>query len=144
MKKINGYKTIYLKETNRLGKKHKHALRIVNDCNSPWNLGAICYGHFCLDLQNMKCKGGRYLIGEIAAHPKKGNFLATTPRCRVKGVCPPSPRTIGASCCWGGSAYEAGVHFVSMAAAVKYLKDYFNVRACPANTTYKQPWINKI
>lgn len=135
---------IYLKETDRFGKKHKHALRIVSDCSSPWNLGAICYKHCCLDLQNKKCKGGRYLIGEIATHPRHGNLLAQTPRCRVKGVCPPGPRIIGASCCWSGSAYEAGVHFASMEAAVKYLKNYFTVRACAGNSKYVQPWIDKL
>jgi hypothetical protein len=132
---------IYLKETDSFGKKHKHALRIVGDCGSRWNLGAICWEHFCLDLQNNKCKGGRYLVGEIAA--QGGNFLAEKPRCRVDTKCRPSPRINGETCCWSGSAYEAGVQFESMEAAIKYLKKYFTVKACDGNSKYDQPWINK-
>lgn len=116
---------IYLKE------KHRFALTIKNTCGSHWNIGAICYAHANLDLQNAKCKGKRYLIGEIAV--KGGNFTA------LHGY---HPATSGATHCWSGSAYQGGVPFGTIGAAVKYLKQYFKVCACPKNTIYDQPWIN--
>lgn len=135
---------IYLNEIDNNGQRHKHALRIVNSCDDRWNLGAICWKHNCLDLQSSGCKAGRYLIGEIAV--QDGGFLRETPRCRIPGGIfhgrGHTPRVSGETCCWGGSSYEAGVHFESIGAAVHYLKKYFDVRACGNNVTYDQAWID--
>ena len=117
---------IYLKE------KHRYALTIKARCGSRWNLGAICYNHARLDLQNMKCRGGRYLIGEIVV---SGIDFTSLP-----GYL---PAINGATHCWSGSAYEGGVPFKTIGAAVSFLKKYFPVYACPENVTYNQTWVDK-
>jgi hypothetical protein len=115
-----------------LAEKHRFALTIKARCEVRWNLGAICYSHTRLDLQNMKCKGGRYLIGEIAT--AGGNFT---------GLPGYKPANQGASHCWSGSAYQGGAPFKSIGAAVKYLKLFFPVCACQGNARYHQDWIDK-
>jgi hypothetical protein len=125
-------RTVYLDEFSaRKNERHPQALRIVEEPGNYYNLGAICYDYHCLDLQNSSCRGGRYLIGEI--EKRGGNFLAE-PRRR--------PDKRGATCCWGGTAYEAGVKFDSMDEAIKYLKRFFTVRASLYNQKYDGQWID--
>ena len=120
--------------------KDSKVIRIKGQCGDRWNLGAICIKHAVLDLQNQRCRGKRYLIGEIAP---RGNFTSLPGYKAAKN---------GATHCWSGSAYEGGAPFHSIGKggipsptvglAVKYLKKYFEVIACPENKTYKQTWID--
>lgn len=126
---------IWLNELNsKDSSPHESALRVVSECDSPYNLGAICYKHSCLDAK-------KDLVNMITQ--KGGDFMTAGPICRVRNVCPPKPKTPGKTCCWSGSGYVAGIHFNSRADAVRYLKQYFEVRACDGNLQFTQQWIKQ-
>ena len=116
---------IFLNELGTHGHQHRKAMRIVTNPDSRWNLGAICLRHGCLDLKGKDNRVDRYLIGEIAQ--AGGSF--TKERGYYK-----SRRS--ATHCWAGVGYQAGVDFGSVDAAISYLKQYFDVRACPGNKTF--------
>ncbi len=118
---------IWLNElSSKNGKPHKSALRLVSDCESKHNLGAICHPHSCLDAK-------KDLMDMIAQNG--GDFRKAGPICR-------EPEPPGETCCWGGLGYVAGIHFNSRADAVRYLKQYFEVRACTGNLQVNQEWID--
>lgn len=125
---------IWLSKLNsKSGEPHETALRVVSECESDRNLGAICDDHSCLDAK-------KRLVDMIAQNG--GDFMTAGPICRVPNVCPPKPKPPGKTCCWGGSGYVAGIHFNSRADAVRYLKQYFEVRACTGNLQVDQEWID--
>ena len=120
--------------SSKNGKPHKSALRLVSDCESKHNLGAICHPHSCLDAK-------KDLMDMIAQNG--GDFRNAGPICRGHSLSPGKPKPQGETCCWAGSGYEAGVHFNSREAAVRYLKQYFEVRACDGNLQFTQQWIDE-
>jgi hypothetical protein len=71
----------------------------------------------------------RYLIGEIGESFTTADNYTDAPR----GV---------PNCGVGGSNYQGGVRFDSDADAVKYLKRFFRVMACPGNQQFDQTWID--
>jgi hypothetical protein len=54
------------------------------------------------------------------------------------------PSTGGATCHQGGKGYQGGISFGSVADSVRYLRQYFNVKACSGNITETQEWIDKL
>ena len=126
---------IFLNEQSRRGGPHNFALRIVAACGDKMNLGAICKKHNCLDAH-------QELVDMIKS--AGGNLMGETPRCRVAGICPTGVRRPGSTCCWNGSGYVAGVHFDSTESAVRYLKRYFDVRACSGNKTWDAATIQRV
>ena len=116
------------------------AITLKEDCSSNWNLGWICWSHGNLDLKiNGTYQTTRYLIGEIAA--SGGDFTAE--RGYTTDMAPETH-------CMNGVEYEGGVPFSSCENAVRYLKKYFEVIACPMNQgqvghpTCDQAWIDAI
>ena len=122
-----------MREEIFLQEKHRNALLIKRRCGHHWNLGAICYKHSTLDLQNMKCRAGRDLVGELAA--------AGCAFTRFSGY---RPVIKGETCCWGGSASEGGLPFDSIDLAVKFLKIHFKVSARDENVVYTKAWIARL
>jgi hypothetical protein len=124
---VSGKRRVYLCQNH----KTDQAVTLKEECNSHWNLGWICRGHGQLDFKRRNAWGvTRYLIGEIAA--AGGNALGH-PHYRPSG---------GYTCHQGGVGYQGGIRFGSVANAVRYLKQYFDVVACPCNQTETQNWIN--
>ncbi len=110
----------------------KAFIKIVNVCGDG-NDGMICkhkIPHIWLKNKNAS---PRYLIGEIL---KAGGSFATEVSYTVAPGGVPN-------CGVGGSNYAGGVRFDSIAAAVKYLKQYFDVKACKNNRKYNQVWTSK-
>jgi hypothetical protein len=128
------------KNTLFLSQKHKAdaAITFKEACSIRWNLGWVCWQHGQLDLKvNGALHTHRYLIGEIAN--ADGDFLAEPGYTEES-----APETH----CRGGSQYQGGVPFGSVQAAVRYLKQYFDIKACPDNRglnghpTCNQQWID--
>ena len=125
-----------------LSQRHKNdeAITFKDSCDTRWNLGWLCWRHGQLDLKvNGAPHVNRYLFGEIAeAGGHFGNEQGYTENF--------APQT---HCC-GGQGYQGGVRFGSVDDAVKYLKRYFSVQACPGNRglhghpTCDQAWIDGI
>ena len=115
----------------------KSYVKIVNQCGGH-NEGMICLHkkpHIWLGNQR---ENRRYLIGAIAA--ARGNFTKMPGYIAAPGNVP--------NCGTGGSGYQGGVPFGSVKAAVRYLKQYFDIKACPDNRglnghpTCNQQWID--
>ena len=118
--------------------KNDAAITFKEDCSIRWNLGWVCWKHGQLDLKiNDAYQAHRYLIREIVE--ASGNFLMEPGYSEES-----APET---HCC-GGAQYQGGVPFGTVQTAVKYLKRYFDIRACPGNTglnghpTCNQRWID--
>jgi len=125
-----------------LAQNHKNdtAITLKEVCGSRWNLGWICRKHGCLDLKLPNQPNlVRYLIGEIAL--QGGNFTAEAGYYFS---------VAGSTHHHGGSGYQGGVNFGNEAAALRYLKKYFNVIACAGNVARNgnalidQSWIDKL
>lgn len=112
------------------GQEHDRALALRNQCEAKRNDGWICRAHNVLSLK-INGRSPRYLIGEIAA--SGGNF-------RMEPGYVPS--TNEKTHCMGGCGYEGHLDFASLEEAVGYLKQYFDIKACPCNTTEDQGWID--
>ncbi len=117
----------------------KKYIKLVDKCGGP-NEGMIClHGNPHIWLKNQK-PNRRYLIGEIAA--AGGLFTNEAGYIAAPGGVP--------QCGVGGTNYQGGVSFGSVKDAVKYLKPYFSVQACPGNRglhghpTCDQAWIDGI
>ena len=114
-------------------------IKLVDKCGGP-NDGMIClHGNPHIWLKNQK-PNRRYLIGEVAA--AGGHFTNEAGYVAAPGGVP--------NCGVGGTNYQGGVPFGSVEDAVKYLKRYFSVQACPGNRglhghpTCNQAWIDGI
>ena len=115
---------------------HKNAiaLTIKDECGSRWNLAWICRGHGCLNFKLPNVPNvNRYLIGEIAL--AGGDVIQHADYVEAIG---------GATCHNGGVGYQGYIRLGSVEAAVRYLKQYFTVVACPGNATATQLWIDNI
>jgi len=119
--------TIYIQEGP------KAFLKIVDQCGNRRNDGMICYKHVHIWLKNYLASP-RYLIGEISG--VGGNFESA-------GFI-----TVGDGHatypCVGGTKYQGGRLFESVETAIKYLKQYFIVRACSSNTEWTQLIIDRV
>lgn len=127
------------KLTIRLEQGPKKYIKLVDQCGGP-NEGMICLHKTPhIWLQNQR-PNRRYLIGEIAA--AGGHFANEAGYTAAPGGVP--------QCGVGGTNYQGGVSFGSVEDAVKYLKRYFSVQACPGNQgfhghpTCDQAWIDGI
>lgn len=116
------------------------AITFKERCDNRWNLGWLCWRHGQLDLKvNGAPNVDRYLIGEIA--DAGGNFTTE------QGY---TENTASKTHCCEGAGYQGGVLFGSVEDAVKYLKQYFSVQACPGNRglhghpTCNQQWIDAL
>ena len=120
--------TIYIKEGP------KNYLRIISSCDEHRNDGMIClfndHGHIWLKEQD---RSPRYLIGEI--HQAGGNFLEEPTYIGLDGM---NVR------CVGGVGYEGGIRSGTADDAVRYLKQYFDVRACPDSQRFTQVLIDQL
>lgn len=119
--------TIYIQEGPRA------FLKIVDQCGSRRNDGMICYKHVHIWLKNYLASP-RYLIGEI--HAAGGDFTGPG------FISLPNPDFNNP--CTGGTNYEGGRLFESVESAISYLKKYFIVLACDANTEWTQMKIEEI
>lgn len=122
---------------------HQHdlALTLKQDCNSRYNSGWICRAHGCLDLKKAGARGNdRYLVGEIQGQ-KDGAFVGHKDFNKSQG---------GKTHCLAGMGYYGGICFGSPEKAIKYLKKYFDVKACPENRAQNdnpvanQEWIDSL
>lgn len=127
------------KATIHLEQGPKKYIKLVDQCGRH-NEGMIClHKKPHIWLQNQR-SNRRYLVGEIAA--AGGNFTTEAGYIAAPGGVP--------NCGVGGSNYQGGVFFGSVEDAVKYLKQYFSIRACPGNQglnghpTCNQQWIDAI
>ncbi len=107
-------------------------LKITSECNEVRNDGMICFTHGHIWLKNQG-RSPRYLIGEI--NQAGGNFLEEPGYIGLDGILKP---------CVGGTGYQAGRKLGTVEDAVRYLKQYFDVRACPENKDYAQVRIDQI
>jgi len=125
MNKNKSPNTIYIQEGP------KAFLKIVDHCGSHYNDGMICYRHVHIWLKN-DLASPRYLIREIrtAGGDFKGPGFISLPNPDFNNPCT------------GGTNYEGGRLFESIESAIRYLKKYFNVRACDTNTEWTQTNIN--
>jgi len=119
--------TIYIQEGPRA------FLKIVDQCGSRRNDGMICYKHVHIWLKNYLASP-RYLIREI--HDAGGDFTGPG------FISLPNPDFNNP--CTGGTNYEGGRLFESVESAISYLKKYFIVLACDANTEWTQMKIEEI
>jgi hypothetical protein len=129
-----GRKRLYLSQIHQ----NDAAITFKERCDTRWNIGWACWDHGQVDLKvNGAYQANRYLIGEIA--DAGGDFL-TEPGYTEESA----PET---HCC-SGSQYQGGVPFGSVQAAIRYLKQYFDIIACPNNRglnghpTCNQRWID--
>jgi hypothetical protein len=110
------------------------AVTLKEDCNSNWNNAWICRDHGSLDFKVKGARGNsRYLIGEILA---QGTDVTRD----LRWVNSPNGKT----CHHSGSAYQGRLSLGSVEDAVRYLKCFFRVVACPCNKTEIQQWINAL
>ena len=110
------------------------AVTIKEECGSRWNNAWICRSHGSLDFKNNGARGTtRYLIGEILL---QGKDVTQHPNWEL------SPD--GNTCHNAGSGFQGRLCLESVEDAVRYLKQFFNVRACDNNRTETQAWINKL
>jgi hypothetical protein len=119
--------TIYIQEGP------KAFLKIVDQCGNRRNDGMICYVHGHIWLKNDQASP-RYLIGEI--HAAGGDFTG------LGFISLPNPDFN--TPCTGGTNYEGGRLFESVETAIRYLKQYFIVRACSSNTEWSQLNIDRV
>ena len=110
------------------------AVTIKEACNSRWNNAWICRDHGSLDFKNEGVRGTtRYLIGDILA---QGVDVPHDPDWELSRD--------GKTCHHGGSNYQGRLYKETVADAVRYLKQFFDVRACPDNETETQDWIDAL
>ena len=110
------------------------ALTIKEDCDSNWNIAWICRDHGSLDFKKVGARGTiRYLAGDILA---QGTDITTDTRWKQSRD--------GKTCHHSGSGYKGHLCLGTAAAAVKYLKQFFSVLACPANKTETQAWVDTL
>lgn len=103
-------------------------------CNKNWNNAWICRSHGSLDFKNDGAKGTtRYLIGEILA---QGVDVTQDPDWE--------PSRDGKTCHHGGSNFQGRLNKDRVEDAVRYLKQFFVVKACPENETETQAWIDAL
>jgi hypothetical protein len=109
------------------------AVTLKGDCGPRRNLAWICRTHGSLDFKDQDAPHlTRYLIGEILA---QGVDVTTDPHWVASHH--------GETCHHGGCGYQGGLRDMgTVAEAVRYLKRFFEVRACPENTTETQAWID--
>lgn len=109
----------------------KAFLKIVDQCGNRRNDGMICYRHGHIWLKNDKTSP-RYLIREI--RDAGGDFRGAGFIALPDGL----PK------CTGGTNYEGGRSFAAVETAIRYLKQYFIVRACSSNTEWIQLRIDRV
>jgi hypothetical protein len=130
-----------LMNTNRppvyLSQHHQNdtAVTIKEACGLRWNLAWICRDHGSLDFKRQGARGTtRYLIGEIL---DQGVSVTQDPRWVVS--------LHSQTCHHDGGGYLGGLRRMgTVADAVRYLKRFFDVRACSANTIETQDWIDAL
>ncbi len=109
----------------------KAFIKVVDACGGG-NDGMIClHKKTYLWLKNQNASP-RYLIGEILG--AGGDFTAESNYTDAPGGVP--------NCGVGGSNYQGGVWFYSDVDAVRYLKRFFSVMACPGNRQFDQAWVD--
>ena len=114
--------------------KKDRAVTIKEVCSIRWNIAWICRDHGRLDFKvNGARNTNRYLIGEIAV---AGGNVITHPDYYVSRG--------GKTHCHAGTGYQGGIEFRTVEAAVRYLKQYFNVIACSENVTNTQVWVDAL
>jgi len=110
------------------------AVTIKEACNSRWNNAWICRDHGSLDFKNEGVRGTtRYMIGDILA---QGVDVTHDPDWELSRD--------GKTCHHGGRNYQGRLYKETVADAVRYLKQFFDVRACPDNETETQEWIDAL
>ncbi len=110
------------------------AVTIKEACDSRWNNAWICRAHGSLDFKNEGVRGTtRYLIGEIRA---QGVDVTHDPDWEASHD--------GKTCHQDGSNYQGRIYKRTVENAVRYLKQFFDVRACPDNVTETQVWIDAL
>lgn len=110
------------------------ALTLREGCDKRWNNAWICRRHGSLDFKNDGAKGTtRYLIGEILA---QGVDVTQDQDWE--------PSHDGKTCHHGGSNFRGRLNKQSVEDAVRHLKQFFVVRACPRNETDTQSWIDAL
>ena len=119
-----------------LCQKHEkdEAVTIKESCDSNWNNAWICRKHGSLDLKKQGARGTTvYMIGEIL---RQGTDATIDTRWEE------SPD--GATCHHDGAGYKGRLRMESVGEAVRYLKSFFVIHACPCNTTETQAWIDNL
>ncbi len=110
------------------------AFTIRESTDSRWNLAWISRSHGGIDFKAQARKGhARNLIQDLL---KIGIDVTTDPRWR--------PALGGETRNQGGSGYLGCLQLECPAEAVRYLKQFFKIVACPGNQTETQVWINAL
>ena len=110
------------------------AVTIKESCGSNWNNAWICRKHGSLDFKKQGAKGTTiYMIDQIL---QQGTDVTIDTRWEESHN--------GATCHNGGVGYKGRLRMGSVAHAVRYLKKFFVIQACPCNTTETQMWINNL
>jgi hypothetical protein len=125
-----------LRPTIYLAQDHKWdtAVTIKEYCGRRWNNAWICRTHGSLDFKSQYARGNtRYLIGEIG---RQGVDVTQDLRWVASDD--------GKTCHHGGSSYQGRLCMGSVADAVRFLKQFFVVRACRANRNQTQAWIDAL
>lgn len=127
---LGGKQVIYLCQNHD----RDTALTIKEDCDSNWNIAWICRDHGSLDFKQKGARGTRlYLAGGILA---QGTDITTDARWQQSRN--------GGTCHHAGSGYMGHLRLGTATAAVKYLKRFFRVVACPGNQTETQAWVDAL
>ncbi len=136
-----GKRTLDIPNTTRrptifLAQDHKRdtAVTIKEACGRRWNNAWICRSHGSLDFKNGGAKGTtRHLISEILT---QGVDVTQDPDWE--------PSHDGKTCHHEGSDYQGRLNTGTVEDAVRYLKRFFIVQACPKNETETQAWIDAL
>jgi hypothetical protein len=124
------------KTTIFLAQNHERdtAITIKETCGKRTNNAWICRSHGSLDFKKNNAKGTtRYLIGEIL---DQGVDVTQDPDWE--------PSHAAKTCHHGGTNYQGHLLKGTVEDAVRYLKQFFDVKACPDNVTETQDWIDAL
>lgn len=119
-----------------LAQDHKRdtAVTIKEECGWRWNNAWICRRHGSLDFKNPGARGTtRHLISEILQQGVDVTQDADW-----------EPSDDGTTCHHDGVDYQGRLCLGSVADAVRYLKRFFDVRACHNNSDETQAWIDAL
>jgi hypothetical protein len=128
--KTSGGKIIYLCQNHE----QDTAVTIKENCNSRWNNAWICRGHGSLDFKMRGARGTtHHLLSAILA---KGVDVKLDGRWKAS--------LVGKTCHHDGKEYQGRMLMGSVEEAVRYLKHFVKIVACPFNLTETQAWIDAL